>query len=159
MSTTVVHDSLKTGRGNGQLALKIEVLARRWSLDRRLVEGALPESDAALRLRARQLTGTKNRRKLASSLMRAADRVSRPNVFSPTAPLDRRAVAEARPQMIELSHRLEDSSPVGVRGVAMIHQLLTDGTSPMYSPGWTAERSATELSDRLSAAARALDAH
>lgn len=158
MSTTVVNDSPRTGRGTGQLALRVGVLAHRGSLDRRLAEGAYPESDEALGLRARQLTSIKSRHRLASSLSRAADRVSQPRVYTSAAPLDRRAVAKARPQLIELARRLEDSSPVGVRGVAMIHQLLVDGTSPMYPPGWTSERSDSELSQRLSAATHALNA-
>jgi hypothetical protein len=157
MSSTYVHDGFGHNGARPSLGLRMDVLAHRWSLDQRLAEGAYPERDAALGLRARQLTSPKLRRRLADSLTRAVRRVSVPNVFSPAAPLDRRAVAQVRPQLVELADRLQDSTrPVEPRGVAMIKELLADGTSPLYSPRWDQDRSENELSQRLSAAARAL---
>jgi hypothetical protein len=47
--------------------------------------------------------------------------------------------------------------PVGVRGVALISDMLADGGSPLYEPGWTGERAGAALANRLRSAGNALD--
>jgi hypothetical protein len=66
-------------------------------------------------------------------------------------------VRDARQLLIGLAVRLTDPAPVGPRGVALISDLLSDGGSPLYAPGWTAGRSGTELSSRLRSASLALE--
>jgi hypothetical protein len=167
MSTTALKNSLSAGRGTGQqkrtssrrpfITLRMKVLTHRWSLDGRLADGEPPESDEALMLRAHQLTTGRSRRRLARSLMRAVEDTRQSRVMTSAARLDRPAVAAARQQLFGLAARLEGREPVGARGAAMITVLLCDGSSPFYSPAVGYERSGLELSDRLHAAAVALD--
>jgi hypothetical protein len=68
------------------------------------------------------------------------------------APLDRGAVLAARPVIEALERRLRGPEPVAARGVAMVRELLTEPTSPLYrsnDPG--------SLGIRLRAAAAALE--
>jgi hypothetical protein len=139
------------------LALRIETFARRWSLDHRLALGERPDNEPALALRARQLVGAKTRRTLARGLRRSVRLAQEPPRWGAAAPLDRRAVHDARRLLIELALRLTDPDPVGARGVALISDLLADGGSPLYAPGWTLERSGNELSSRLRSASLALE--
>jgi hypothetical protein len=82
MSNTAVANNLGTGRGSDvssrpSVALRLNVLAHRGSLDRRLADGRRTDRDAAIALRARQLTGERSRetvaRTLAHCLQQAAD--------------------------------------------------------------------------------------
>ena len=160
MSSTALPSLFRPGprrkTAGPSLALRIETYARRWSLDHRLALGERPDNELALALRARQLMSDKTRRALARSLRRSVRIAQEPPRWG-AAPLDRRAVRDARQLLIELAVRLTDPAPVGTRGVALISDLLTDGASPLYAPGWTEERSGSELSSRLRSAAQALE--
>jgi hypothetical protein len=163
-TNTAATDRLGAGRGSGEagskrpsLPLRIKVRTHHSSLDRRLAEGERPDHDAALELRARQLTSDRLRRGLARSLMRALHSAQEPRRWGSAAPVDRRAVTDARLQLIELALRLEQPDPVAARGIAMISELLTDGGSPLYAPGWTSDRGGNELRTRLYSAAAALE--
>ncbi len=137
----------------GRLTLKRlwpwhQILARSQAarLDRELAEGASPEASASLAARAVQLTSTEFRHDLAASLRRilvAAGESSRP-VTAPAShlslgasralrvPLGTRRVSQSAPLLAELASRLLEPGPVPVRGVAMVTQLLADGTGPLY---------------------------
>lgn len=142
---------------HASLALRVEVFCRRWSLDHRLALGERADHDPALALRAHQLTGDETRRSLARSLRRAARAARQPLWWGSSAPLDRRAVVEAGPLVSGLAQRLTAPAPVNVRGVALISELLTDGGSPLYEPGWTGEPTNGALANRLKSAGRALE--
>jgi hypothetical protein len=138
------------------VALRIEVFLRRWSLDHRLAMGERPDFDPALGLRAQQLMRDKTRRTLARSLRRDVRLAFEPIRWGASAPLDRRAVADARPLMDGIARRLTAPAPVGVRGVALISDMLSDGASPLYEPGWTGEPRNGALKHRLQSADQAL---
>jgi hypothetical protein len=129
------------------------VLFHRLSLDRELAAGVDPDSSARLALRAAQLTGRRNRRRLAGGLEALLADAKTPGVLSsavrPKANLIRsRAVLEA------LQRRLRSDERLAPQGVAMLQRLLTDMTSPLYAVGDSEELSsvlrlvAASLTDR-----------
>jgi hypothetical protein len=47
-------------------------------------------------------------------------------------PLGRARISRSAPLLAALANRLAEPGPVPVRGVAMVSQLLADGTGPLY---------------------------
>jgi hypothetical protein len=117
-------------------------------LDRELAGGASPEASAILGTRATQLTSSEFRRDLAAALRRilvtAGEPAPRAGEPAPPAtaplraarplrvPLRTARVSRSAPVLAELASRLLEPGPVPVRGVAMVTQLLADGTGPLY---------------------------
>ena len=112
-------------------------------LDRELAEGADPEASASLAARAAQLTSTEFRRDLAASLRRilaAAGEPAPPVAASAPlgparplrVPLRSTRISQSASLLAELAGRLLEPGPVPVRGVALVAQLLADGTGPLY---------------------------
>jgi hypothetical protein len=115
-------------------------------LDRELARGARPETNADLAARAVRLTSMRSRRELARSLQRilaaglpaggrgrsmAADPPAR--VASQSyVPIRRDRVSRSASELEELAAHLVQPGPVPARGVALVHQLLTDGGGPLY---------------------------
>jgi hypothetical protein len=143
--------------GVKSLVLRVEVFVRRWSLDHRLAMGERPEFDPALALRAKQLMREKTRRSLARSLRRSMRLAYEPRRWGSSTPLDREAVADARQLMNGVAARLTAPVPMGVRGVALVSDMLGDGASPLYESGWTGEPTRHALKHRLTTAGRALE--
>jgi hypothetical protein len=111
-------------------------LAARWHarrLDLALAEGAAPDVDVAMALRAQALIAQPERSMLAGSIRRLVReaRERRPAVIS-HAPVARRKVAEAADELEWLARRLLDGGPVAARGVAQVGFLLGDVRSPLY---------------------------
>src|SRR5262245_25627853 len=112
---------------------RLSARLRARQLDRALASGASPATSVPMTLRAQALTHPSNRRQLASSLRRVAG-------GEPPATLGARIsvapdrVGEARADLEKLARRLNASEPVDVRGVALAHELLADGTGPLFSP-------------------------
>jgi hypothetical protein len=78
---------------------------------------------------------------------------SDPNArFTAAVPPSRRAVLAARPVIDALERRLVGPEPVAARGVAILGELLTEPTSPLYRPPDPAA-----LASRLRAASAALE--
>jgi hypothetical protein len=128
----------------------------RWQaprLDRDLAAGVSLRSSAAHELRAVRITGRSRRTSLARGLVRvlrsASD--SRARFTAAVAP-DRQAVLAARPVIEAVERRLRSPEPVAARGVAMLAELLTEPTSPLYRSG-----DPGALGSRLRAAAAALE--
>jgi hypothetical protein len=156
--------------GRGQLILKRlwpwdQVLAggQAARLDRELAAGTSPETSASLAARAARLTSTGFRRDLAASLRRilvAAEQPARPvaaaafigPVRALRVPLRTTRISRSAPQLAGLASRLLEPGPVPVRGVALVVQLLTDGTGPLYR-----EAARGDLGTLAEQAARALD--
>jgi hypothetical protein len=112
-------------------------------LDRELAAGASPEASASLAARAAWLTSTEFRRDLAANLRRilvAAGEPAWPAAAGaplgparrPRVPLRTTRISRSAPLLAELANRLLDPGPVPVRGVAMVTELLADGTGPLY---------------------------
>jgi hypothetical protein len=103
---------------------------RAGTLDRELARGDSPESCEYLAARAQQLTSARYRRSLAASLGRLlADADGRPSARNFVA---RGQVAAAAEELTELADRLRERGPVPARGVAMVCELLREGTGPLY---------------------------
>jgi hypothetical protein len=111
--------------------LRSRLQARR--LDRELASGRDPSSSEALELRARHLLSETFRTRLADGLETVICRASSPPVFSSKAPINRRGVRAAGPEILALAAVLRENADCDPRGVALAERLLTDGTSPLYS--------------------------
>jgi hypothetical protein len=128
------------------IRLRIMQRLRRWELTRALADGADVLSDALLAVRARDLTGSKERRRIASGIDKLLDAAEQRSFrFSAAAPFDGAAVLEARDELRTLAAHLRSDEPVDARGVALADVLLTDTDSAVYPPTDT---------DRLRAATR-----
>jgi len=114
-------------------------------LDRELADGASPESSASLAARAIRLTSMELHRDLATSLQRILAATGEPApalpgtahpspgaTHPPRVPLRLARISQSAPLLAELASHLAEPGPVPVRGVAMVSQLLADGTGPLY---------------------------
>jgi len=118
------------------LPLRTRVYVHRHGLTHALANGAGPETDPELALRAAQLTSLRGRRALARTLRRTVDDAHRPiaNVFR--VPLiRRRAVLEAEPAIRAMIDRLDGPADVAAEGMAMADEIITNANrSPLYNP-------------------------
>jgi hypothetical protein len=111
------------------------VWLRRGTLDRSLALGADPTTNPELRRRARQLTSRRCRKGLSQgirNLIAAAEEPRHP--YSAAAPLQRREILSERAFLLELADELAGEDELSARGIALVEALLTDGTSPIYTP-------------------------
>jgi hypothetical protein len=130
--------------------LRIVVWLRRRQLDAALAAGANPLESPALALRARQLGEPARRRCVAMAIERALDLARRrPRRSGAIPPCD---LADAERDLERIAIRLRSSRPIRERGAAIVSELLTDGTGPLYNPA-TNHR----LRDRAVLALRCLD--
>jgi hypothetical protein len=105
---------------------------RRPALDRRLLAGADPYTDPALRRRVSELESPRMRRSLAGELENIVAACERPPPRNAAVPIDRRAVWASRRWLLQLAQDLREPGEVSVRGILLIRRLLTDGASPLY---------------------------
>jgi hypothetical protein len=99
-------------------------------LDSELARGDDPESCEYLAARAQQLTSARHRHDLALSLRRL---LTGSNPMASMRLMRGDHIARATAELAELAARLEAPGTVPARGVAMVSQLLTEGTGPLYS--------------------------
>jgi hypothetical protein len=117
------------------LKLRAQVLRRRARLDAALAEGVRPNGDAALALRARQLTAPATRRLVAGELrdLVQAAQAGRPSA-GPQPPLQHAAVLAAEDELAAIAERLSDGDEIDPQAVALAALLVWDLGSPVYSP-------------------------
>jgi RecA/RadA recombinase len=120
---------LRPSRGS-RLAARV----RATKLDRELIEGVDPATSPRLAARAAQLTARPMRAEIANGLQRlllsagqAADRIH----VRPAS----RAVRANAPDLEELVELLRGDRLLYAQGLAMLHDLVVDGTGPAYNPG------------------------
>jgi hypothetical protein len=110
-------------------------------LDRELAGGTSPEASASLAARAMRLTSMRFRHDLAASVQRILVAAGQPPAVLPAppvaghpphVPICRARISQSAPLLAELAGHLAGPGPVPVRGVAMVSQLLADGTGPLY---------------------------
>ena len=99
-------------------------------LDRELARGDTPESCEYLAARALQLTSARHRHGLAASLRRL---LAGSGCAMSMHLVRGDRIAQAHAELAELAARLEAPGAVPARGVAMVSQLLTEGTGPLYT--------------------------
>jgi hypothetical protein len=157
-SSVLPTDPQLAGRHSNWLSLRLRGLLQQARLDRLLAEGADPAETAALSLRARQLQRPRRRRALAKGLEGAIVQAKRYSGSHIDSPISQEEVARAHPLLLSLAERLRGHEAVSPRGVAIVKLLLTDSTSPIFSPGWSRARAAPgELERQARAALAALD--
>ena len=139
--------------------------SRAMRLDRELAEGISPEASTPLAARAMRLTSMEYRRDLAGSLRRILAAAGEPAIPALSAvaratpgasrpvrvPIRASRISQSGPRLAELASHLLQPGPVPVRGVAMVSQLLADGTGPLYR-----EASGDDLGAIIERAERAL---
>jgi hypothetical protein len=122
------------------LRLKLDVSLHRTRLDRALAEGADPRSDAALALRARQLTSTTTLRAIAGTIENLIDAAEEsPSSWTngdPRPPLQRHDLLAARDDLRALAEALRDRE-VDPQAAALAATLVWDSASPAYAQSET----------------------
>jgi hypothetical protein len=130
----VLHDSTGLGLRRVRWRDRLVARVRASALDHELAAGASPESTVPLAVHAGRLCEPAQRLLLARSLTRIVAASDAPVRSRLKAPVCRRAVQQARPELAALAGRLGASGPVDVHGVARVRTLLADGTGPLYQP-------------------------
>ena len=102
------------------------------ALDARIAAGEDPSSDAALACRSVQLVAPRARRRLAAGLERLLSEREARAGLSAAAPVDRQAVAIARPALEQLAAALRSRESIRARGAALARVLLTEPDSALY---------------------------
>ena len=105
-----------------------------WSLDTRPASGANAAGSHALRARAAQLVAPAYRARLARNIESIVARAEPPYTLTAAAPVRRRALLEARAEVLGaggLLRAVVDSRP---QGVALAADLLTDTAGPLSNP-------------------------
>ncbi|HEX4011553.1 MAG TPA: hypothetical protein VHX62_16145 [Solirubrobacteraceae bacterium] len=86
----------------------------------------------------KRLLSTRKRRALAAGLRRTAALTQPPRRFD-CCPILPDRVAAVRPELLELADALEQINDPDPVSVALIHELLTNASSPLYNPNLPAE--------------------
>jgi hypothetical protein len=92
----------------------------------------------------RRLQSARTRRGLAAGLRRTADPIQPPRRLD-ACPLLADRVAPIRHELLELANALEQTQTPYPASVALIRELLTSGTSPLYNPKVPADDLHTSL--------------
>jgi hypothetical protein len=119
----------------GPLAIRARAWCRASRLDAELAAGGDPWSTRELFARACQLLAPRTRATLATRLDALVADASRPGLVIRPAPIQRRAVLDAREALLALRRRVGGVEPVGLRGIAATSRLLGDGSGPVYNAG------------------------
>jgi hypothetical protein len=130
--------------GLGHLLTRVRTRVEHSRLDAALAQGADPCASHALAHRAAWLTSKRTREKMAApieDIVARAGRAPRGKVvdvylcaFSAAIEPDRDEVARANALLIEVRELLGSSAPVYARGVALLKELLGDGSGPLFLP-------------------------
>jgi hypothetical protein len=121
---------------------RVAARIRSHALDRQLIAGVDPSTSTLLAARAARLTHPRTRVKVAEGLERLVRAAGRPSgcvAINPSAG----AVLENADRLRELATRLRAPAPLYASGVAILLDLITDGTGPAYTsrhPGALARR-------------------
>jgi hypothetical protein len=146
----VLHEGAGLGLRRVRWCDRLVARVRASALDHEVAAGASPEATVPLAVHAGRLCRPAQRRLLAHSLTRIVAASDAPVRSRLKAPVSRRAVQGARPELAALAGRLSASGPVDVHGVARVRTLLADGTGPLYQPT-PPERLRRELAEVLAA--------
>ena len=112
------------------------VWLQRGALDRSIARGADPNASPELSRRARQLRSPRRRAALAQGIRNLIDAAEEPRrPYTAAVPLQRREILREREALLQLAADLVSDDQLGARGIALVDRMLTDGSSPVYSPG------------------------
>ena len=129
------HDAFNEP-ASASMRSRIVAHLRAGHFDRILAVGAPPHPDSALAVHAVRLTSRAEREAVARALRRAADDAGHPTAtLTLRVPLHWSNVAAASELIDAVTLRLHSPRPVGVRGMARLRVLLSDGAGPLYRYG------------------------
>ncbi|HTU77566.1 MAG TPA: hypothetical protein VMF09_02270 [Solirubrobacteraceae bacterium] len=111
---------------------RIAARLRAPSLDRALISGADPASSQLLAARSAQLTSASSRGLIADGLERLIGAAQGPRTRW-RAVSRGRSVLDNATELRELATLLRSRRPIYARGMAVLNELLTDGTGPAYA--------------------------
>ncbi len=122
-----------------QVSLRMRVLRQRSRLDAALAAGADPTDDAALALRAHQLTTPASRRAVAGAIRNLIDACEEPRQAwgpgGPRPPLQTDDVLAARGELLAVAGHLCATESISPQTAALAAQLVWDCASPIYAAG------------------------
>jgi hypothetical protein len=113
---------------------RLRTLGRRAHLDAALAEGADPEQDPLLELRAQELTSDATRRAISRTIHNLLDAAEEPWHGS-RPPLQADDVLAAREELVSLAERLVGPNPISPQAAALAARLVWDCASPIYAAG------------------------
>jgi len=102
-------------------------------LDRELAAGVDPSASDGLSLRVGQLAAGATRARLARALSGAVAVASGRQAPLMVTRLQRESIRQNEALLLALADRVRDGGVVGVRGLAMVAELLEDRGSPLYA--------------------------
>jgi hypothetical protein len=103
-------------------------------LDRELIAGADPAVSPQLAARAAQLTARPMRAAIADGLQRLMAG-ARGCAGRYQAPVAHRAINANAAELADLAETLRSDALLYAQGLAILHELVADGTGPAYGPG------------------------
>jgi hypothetical protein len=128
------HADLHVPRSRGLVA-RLRAHTARLELDHALATGADPRTTAPLARRAEVLRRRRVRERLARGLERiVAEAAAPPHEHGADVPVQREEVLAARRDLLRLVAALRSAPGPGVRCIATVSLLLTDGTGPVFAP-------------------------
>ena len=136
------------------LGTRLRAAWAREELDRRLAEGADPDTNPLLQTRAARLVMPASRATLAAGLERAVAAAHDPGApLSSAVPVRRGPVRGARHELMGLAGELRHMPEPRPRGVAMAERLLTQPSSVLFTASSSAEvsRAARDAVDNMRA--------
>ncbi len=96
-----------------------------------------PRRARELNRRARQLTSHRCRAGFAAGIRNILEEADYPQRFySAAVPVHRREVLRERGFLVAIAEDLLSDDELSPRGIALVEELLTDGSSPIYSPSY-----------------------
>jgi hypothetical protein len=95
--------------------------------------GHFGRSERSAERKRRRLVSARHRRALAHGLRRTAASTQPPTRFD-VCPILLDRVAPLRPELLQIATALEQTHDPDPTSVALIHELLKDGCSPLYNP-------------------------
>ena len=116
------------------LLTRIKAATGRATLDRRLAHGTDPSATQEMACRAGVLHRGRVRHALADGLEHVVLEAEHPDHrFSAAVPVARDEVLAARDELLRVAGLLRAEPPGGVRGIAEVSLLLTDGSGPLFA--------------------------
>ncbi|HEX6652112.1 MAG TPA: hypothetical protein VF072_05165 [Thermoleophilaceae bacterium] len=115
--------------------MRLRTRRQRNQLDRQIAAGVTPNPLTPLGVRAAQLHSPATRAQLANALVETVGEARRGTPMN-IRPRPQRAEVRAEAEaLLALASRLRESTPIDIRGAALVALLVNDTASPLHRPG------------------------